>query len=78
MRRRALLGLWPYLPLLLPYQLLMSIAAWVALFDLFLRLFHWHKTEHGLAQSSRRGVGPFSARPTDTRAEPAGAAHVPV
>jgi len=77
MRRRDLLGLWPYLALLLPYHLLMSAAAWVALFDLFLRPFHWHKTEHGLARTSRRGVGPFSARPTETRAETAMTANAP-
>jgi len=77
MRRRDLLGLWPYLPLLLPYHLLMSVAAWAALFDLFLRPFHWNKTEHGLARSSRRNPGRFSACSTETRAEPAVAAQVP-
>jgi cellulose synthase/poly-beta-1,6-N-acetylglucosamine synthase-like glycosyltransferase len=65
MRRRGLGGLWPYLPLLLPYHLLMSVAAWAALFDLVRRPFHWHKTEHGLARSSRRGVGPLAPSPTE-------------
>jgi len=65
MRRRDLLGLWPYLPLLLPYHFLMSVAAWAALFDLFLHPFHWHKTEHGLARSSRRAAAPFPVRDSD-------------
>ncbi len=77
MRRRDLLGLWPYLALLVPYNLLMSVAAWVALFDLFLRPFHWHKTEHGLARSSRRGVGPFAPHTRETRPETAVTAPVP-
>jgi cellulose synthase/poly-beta-1,6-N-acetylglucosamine synthase-like glycosyltransferase len=67
MRRRDLLGLWPYLPLMIPYHLLMSIAAWAALFDLFLRPFHWHKTEHGLARSSRRAAGSFTVRAVDAQ-----------
>ncbi len=54
MKRRKLLALWPVLPLLLPYYLLMSAAAWAALYDLVSRPFHWHKTEHGLARRSRR------------------------
>ncbi len=54
MKRRNLIGLWPSLPLLLPYYLLISTAAWAALYDLASKPFHWHKTEHGLARSSRR------------------------
>lgn len=77
MWRRKLLGLWPYLPLLLPYQFLMSIAAWAALFDLVLRPFHWHKTEHGLARSSRRTGAPVSAHTTESRAEAVVTAEVP-
>jgi hypothetical protein len=60
MKRRKLLGLWPYLPLLFPYYLLTSAAAWLAFYDLILRPYHWHKTEHGLAKTSRqatRGAG---------------------
>ena len=30
------------------YWMLMSAAAYMALVDLFLRPYHWHKTEHGL------------------------------
>jgi cellulose synthase/poly-beta-1,6-N-acetylglucosamine synthase-like glycosyltransferase len=77
MKRRDLLGLWPCLLLLLPYHFLMSVAAWTALYDLVLRPFHWHKTEHGLARSSRRGIGPFSACSTEPRAEADVAANVP-
>jgi cellulose synthase/poly-beta-1,6-N-acetylglucosamine synthase-like glycosyltransferase len=48
--------LWPllvWLPLLPFYWLLMSAAAWMALFDLFRNPHHWVKTEHGLARTSR-------------------------
>ena len=51
MTRRKLLGLWLVLPLLPLYYLLMSIAAWAALYDLAVRPFHWRKTEHGLART---------------------------
>lgn len=54
MRRRRLMGLWLFLPLLAPYYLLMSAESWAALFDLMLKPFHWHKTEHGLARRSRQ------------------------
>lgn len=67
MKRRKLLGLWPYLPLILPYYFLMSIAAWAAFHDLIRRPYHWHKTEHGLARSSRqngRGLAPRAAAAT--------------
>ena len=73
MRRRKLLGLWPFLPLLPLYYLLTSAAAWMALYDLILRPYHWHKTEHGLAKTSRqgmpiteRGIAP-DALPSDRR-----------
>jgi len=56
MKRRKLLGLWPFLPLLLPYYLFTSAAAWLALHDLILRPYHWHKTEHGLAKTSRQAM----------------------
>jgi cellulose synthase/poly-beta-1,6-N-acetylglucosamine synthase-like glycosyltransferase len=62
MKRRKLLGLWLFLPLLLPYYLMMSAAAWAALYDLVLRPYHWHKTEHGLAKSSRQKTRAFAER----------------
>jgi cellulose synthase/poly-beta-1,6-N-acetylglucosamine synthase-like glycosyltransferase len=34
------------LPLLLPYQLMISLAAWLSLVDLIRRPYHWHKTAH--------------------------------
>jgi cellulose synthase/poly-beta-1,6-N-acetylglucosamine synthase-like glycosyltransferase len=46
-------GLWPLAPWLatLPFYLvLVSAAAWMALWDLQRRPFHWAKTEHGLGR----------------------------
>ena len=54
MKRRKLFGLWLVLPLLPLYYLMMSLAAWAALYDLAVRPFHWRKTEHGLARTRRR------------------------
>jgi glycosyltransferase XagB len=47
---------WPVIATLPCYWLLMSVAAWQALWDFFVRPFHWHKTRHGLtlAQGSNR------------------------
>jgi glycosyltransferase XagB len=69
MERRKLLGLWPFLPLLPVYYLLTSIAAWMALYDLVLRPYHWHKTEHGLAKTSRQKMiaAGMRARPMSWR-----------
>ena len=53
--RRGWIGLAP-LALLMPlYFLLVSAAAWMALVELVRRPSHWHKTEHGLARTSRSG-----------------------
>ncbi len=52
MKRQQLLHLWPVLALLPLYYCLHTLAAWTALFELFRRPFHWHKTEHGLASRS--------------------------
>jgi hypothetical protein len=35
------------------YWLLLSVAAWRALFQLIFRPYAWEKTEHGLALTSR-------------------------
>ncbi len=35
------------------YWLLLSLAAWRALFQLLLDPYRWEKTEHGLARTSR-------------------------
>jgi glycosyltransferase XagB len=70
MRRRKLLGLWPFLALLPLYYLLTSAAAWMALYDLILRPYHWHKTEHGLAKTSRQNLLAPAARVATVRANP--------
>ncbi|MCB1434980.1 MAG: hypothetical protein KDK75_21340, partial [Alphaproteobacteria bacterium] len=36
------------------YWLLMSAAAWYALWQFMTAPFHWNKTEHGLSRASRR------------------------
>lgn len=36
------------------YWLLMSVAAWLALWQFIVAPFHWNKTEHGLSRSQRR------------------------
>ncbi|MGH6848741.1 MAG: glycosyltransferase family 2 protein [Methylocella sp.] len=64
MKRRKLQGLWPFLPLLPLYYLLTSVAAWLALYDLILRPYHWHKTEHGLAKTSWQARPALAARAT--------------
>ncbi len=46
-RIRALRGAWRVLPLMLPYQLCISVAAWAGLWDLVFHPHHWHKTDHG-------------------------------
>ena len=51
-RRRLLRCAWVLL--LMPiYWLLLSIAAWRALFQLLRNPYRWEKTEHGLAKTSR-------------------------
>jgi hypothetical protein len=52
-RRRILNHAWALL--LLPvYWLLLSLAAWRALYQLVRDPYRWEKTEHGLARTSRR------------------------
>ncbi len=54
-RRRRLGCAWVLL--LIPlYWLLLSLAAWRALFQLLRDPYRWEKTEHGLARTSRRAV----------------------
>ena len=54
MQRRGLVGLWPWIPLFPVYYALISWVAWRALFEWFSEPFHWEKTAHGLARTSRR------------------------
>ncbi|MGH6835567.1 MAG: glycosyltransferase family 2 protein [Methylocella sp.] len=70
MKRRKLLGLWPFVPLLPLYYLLTSAAAWLALCDLILRPYHWHKTEHGLAKTSWQAMPALAARSAAVEANP--------
>jgi cellulose synthase/poly-beta-1,6-N-acetylglucosamine synthase-like glycosyltransferase len=49
---------WDCLPWLLDlpfYYALVRLAAWRGLWELMRAPFHWHKTEHGLARTSRSG-----------------------
>jgi len=48
--RRALV----FLPL---WLLMLSVASWRAFFELWLRPFHWEKTEHGLTQRGEADAG---------------------
>jgi glycosyltransferase XagB len=36
------------------YWLMMSAAAWMALWDFLIRPFHWHKTQHGLSRHLKK------------------------
>jgi len=54
MRRRGLFAFWPALAMLPFYLALLSWSAWRALYDLLRDPYHWAKTEHGLARTSRR------------------------
>ncbi|MEA2982262.1 MAG: glycosyltransferase XagB [Alphaproteobacteria bacterium] len=51
--RRRLLGCAWVLLLIPVYWLLLSLAAWRALFQLLRDPYRWEKTEHGLARTSR-------------------------
>lgn len=65
-RRRGLWAEAKVLPLLPVYLLLMSWAAWRGLVELAFKPFHWSKTRHGLARSSRRRR-PAAPSPTEPR-----------
>ena len=54
LRRQGLLRLALWTPLLPIYWTLLSVAVWWALADLIRKPFHWAKTDHGLARTSRR------------------------
>jgi cellulose synthase/poly-beta-1,6-N-acetylglucosamine synthase-like glycosyltransferase len=56
MRRQGLCAYWPALFFLPLWMLMLSLAAWRALFELWRRAHHWEKTAHGLA---RRGSAPM-------------------
>ena len=47
--------------LLMPlHWLLLSVAAWRALYQLLFNPFHWEKTAHGLPRTSRLASAPVS------------------
>lgn len=53
LKRRGLTHLWGAIVLLPLYYFLLTLAAWSALYSLVTAPFHWHKTPHGLAKTSR-------------------------
>ena len=53
--RRRMLGIAWILPTIPVYWMLLSLAAWRALYQLVRRPYEWEKTPHGLARSSLRG-----------------------
>jgi glycosyltransferase XagB len=58
LRRAGLPVTWGLLLSLPFYWLLITCAAWMALLDLIVAPFHWHKTQHGLsAFVQRQGRG---------------------
>jgi cellulose synthase/poly-beta-1,6-N-acetylglucosamine synthase-like glycosyltransferase len=68
-RRRILNYAWALL--LLPvYWLLLSLAAWRALYQLVRDPYGWEKTEHGLARTSRRKPAAMRALLTDSVSNP--------
>jgi hypothetical protein len=50
LRQRGLKGWWFTIASMPIYWLLMSIAAWMALWQLVFAPFKWNKTEHGLSK----------------------------
>jgi hypothetical protein len=50
LRQRGLKGWWFTIASMPIYWLLMSIAAWMALWQLMFAPFKWNKTEHGLSK----------------------------
>ena len=64
LRRLGFRGWFGTLATMPLYWMLMSLAAWVALWQFFTRPFHWNKTEHGLSsvQRVRRRRAPGTGR----------------
>jgi cellulose synthase/poly-beta-1,6-N-acetylglucosamine synthase-like glycosyltransferase len=63
--RRGAPGLLRYVPLLPLYHGLVSVAAWLALYEFFARRYSWNKTMHGAAR--RDAVTAASAIPAPPR-----------
>ncbi|MBZ6078591.1 glycosyltransferase [Microvirga puerhi] len=67
LKRRRLWRLLPWTALLPIYYLLVSVAAWRAIWEVMHVPFHWNKTSHGLAKTSRSGLlQKHHARAADT------------
>ena len=60
LKRRNLLRQGWVLLLMPLHWLLLSVAAWRALYQLLFNPFHWEKTAHGLARTSRLAGAPLS------------------
>jgi cellulose synthase/poly-beta-1,6-N-acetylglucosamine synthase-like glycosyltransferase len=56
LHRRRLWRLLPWVMLLPLYYALVSLAGWRGLWELATAPFHWNKTSHGLARTSRSGL----------------------
>ena len=54
MKRSGIQSTWFTLASMPIYWLLMSLAAWMALWDFVVRPFHWHKTKHGLSRFMKK------------------------
>lgn len=61
--RRGWRDALPTVPWLPVYYLLVSVAAWLAVFELMRHPYRWNKTEHGLARTSRTGALRLRRRP---------------
>ena len=58
LRRMAISGWWWALATMPLYWLLISLAAWLALWQFIWNPFHWNKTTHGLSSHHRSAQGP--------------------
>jgi hypothetical protein len=66
LRRYRIFGWWRELMAMPAYWLLMSVAAWLALWQFIVAPFHWNKTVHGLSRK-RVGVGSSAPAPNSSR-----------
>lgn len=70
--RRRLLRLAPWLVLLPVYYVLMSVAAWRAIWEILRKPDQWNKTEHGLARTTRTGAIRITPRGVSARGDRTG------
>ncbi len=62
LKRRGLYRLLPLVPMLPFYYVLVSMAAWRAVWELLRHPFRWNKTDHGRARTSRTGAVALPSR----------------